>query len=322
MRNHLGWTAAAHARRGRVVLLAATAWWALAIAWTGGAASASEATNGLILFSAFPAGNAGSQLYTVDPASGTVVDVSGDSVGDDQGRFSPDGRSIAFRHGNEIWTMKANGSARKAITHIAGGASWPAWSPDGKELTFAAVADGQTGADIWTASASDGSAPLQLTRHHAEDQPTWSPDGKWIAYASNRGGSDDIFRIPSDGSASGTNLTRSSYQDIQPAWSPDSTRILFTSNRPHSGAIGIDLFTMSATGGAPTELDHTTAYGDGQNGAYAPDGTTIAFSANNGTGGLQVWTVPAGGGANSQLTHLPGNPGVNSIDWQHKPSPK
>ncbi len=48
---------------------------------------------------------------------------------------------------------------------------------------------------------SDGGIPRQLTHEpSAEYDPTWSRDGRWVYFFSERGGSQQIWKIPSEGS--------------------------------------------------------------------------------------------------------------------------
>jgi Tol biopolymer transport system component len=59
-----------------------------------------------------------------------------------RGRFSPDGRTIAFVSHvadgwGDIWTMKPDGAAKTRLTTTGGQADYfPSWSPDGKEIVF------------------------------------------------------------------------------------------------------------------------------------------------------------------------------------------
>ena len=70
-----------------------------------------------------------------------------------------------------------------------GGSSDYAWSPDGKELAFAAepVQDAawSTNTDVWTVAVTGGE-PRNVTAANkgADAQPAYSPDGRWLAYLS------------------------------------------------------------------------------------------------------------------------------------------
>src|SRR4051812_11094041 len=113
-------------------------------------------------------------------------------------RWSPDGRQIAFLKGGQLWTMKADGSAKRRLTTRA--ASGPSWSPDGRFLAFASLsctggpgvyrisapASGATPQVLFPASCRGAAIPpeppLTVTesgglneRLHADNAVAWSP---------------------------------------------------------------------------------------------------------------------------------------------------
>jgi Tol biopolymer transport system component len=123
-------------------------------------------------------------------------------------RWSPDGRQIAFLRGGQLWTMKADGTAKRRLTTRA--ASGPSWSPDGRFLAFAslscsggpgvyrisATAVGATPQVLFPAGcrgeALPPEPPLTVTesgglneRLRADNTVAWSPDGSRVAF---RGG--------------------------------------------------------------------------------------------------------------------------------------
>jgi Tol biopolymer transport system component/predicted Ser/Thr protein kinase len=94
-----------------------------------------------------------------------------------QPRFSPDGASILYRVGSNLYRAPVlGGASRKIIDGIA--ATGASWSPDGQEIVFARSQDQNI--QIWTAGANgenpraiySGTDPLAVLR--------WSPDGKTI----------------------------------------------------------------------------------------------------------------------------------------------
>ena len=52
-------------------------------------------------------------------------------------RWSPDGKQLAYLKGGLLWTMRADGTAKRRLTTRA--AAGPSWSPDGRFLAFASV---------------------------------------------------------------------------------------------------------------------------------------------------------------------------------------
>jgi dipeptidyl aminopeptidase/acylaminoacyl peptidase len=81
-----------------------------------------------------------------------------------------------------IWVMNADGSDPRPLTPGTYEAQYPAWSPDGETIAFAAVIEG--GFRLMVMNA-DGSHIRQLTKGPRDNWPSWSPDGSQIAYGSD-----------------------------------------------------------------------------------------------------------------------------------------
>jgi Tol biopolymer transport system component len=92
-----------------------------------------------------------------------------------------------------------------------------------------------------------------------------------------------------------------------PRWSPDGLTIAF--DRYENGHSMIH--TVGAEGGKPRRIT-TEGFGDIRP-SYSHDGKWIYFSSNR-SGRIEVWKVPAAGGAAQQLTHNSGNEPFESPD--------
>jgi Tol biopolymer transport system component len=77
---------------------------------------------------------------------------------------------------NEIWSMNADGSDSKKI--VDGYAA--SWSPDGKQLVFSQVTEGNE--DLYSCN-SDGTNIVKLLDSLSNESfPMWSPDGQLIMF--------------------------------------------------------------------------------------------------------------------------------------------
>ena len=92
----------------------------------------------------------------------------------------------------------ADGSNPVHLTHFTRGKSGsPRWSPDGEWVAFDQMGHEQNGIFL---VRSAGGTPRRLTTDRAENfGPSWSRDGKWIYFGSNRGGKDQVWKMPTSG---------------------------------------------------------------------------------------------------------------------------
>lgn len=101
----------------------------------------------------------------------------------------------------ELWTLELlNGEARRltqvAVSPVAAILS-PSWSPDGRKLAFATVAqDGAVAGvrDIWVVNANGGQVKRLTQGGGANLQPYWAVDNR-IYFVSNRNGNEAIWSV-------------------------------------------------------------------------------------------------------------------------------
>ena len=174
-------------------------------------------------------------------------------------QFSPDGNRMAFssdRSGSfEIWVSRADGSLPVQLTSLGGGVvESPRWSPDGKRIAFAALVE-RSAANFTPkinrhvyVVESDGGIPRRLTADRAEEaRPSFSQDGRWIYFRSDHSGTQQIWKISTDGGDAPIQVTHTG--GFEAFESPDGRLLYFTKGRTQAG-----LWTMPVDGGAESAV--------------------------------------------------------------------
>jgi WD40 repeat protein len=163
--------------------------------------------------------------------------------------WSPDGTSIAYNDGGNIWVSSASSVGHVQLTSGPDNDAWPAWSPDGTKIAFV------RNLNVYVMNAGGGAAIPLANTTAAERSPDWSPDGSKIVY--ERGG--QIWTMNADGNSQVARTGGAGESGRDPAWSPDGTKIVFSSNGFTTPAeSGNDIFVMNPDrvpgGAAPTHL--------------------------------------------------------------------
>lgn len=104
---------------------------------------------------------------------------------------------------------------------------WPAMSPDGKRLVFAAFSK------IWIMDLPDGKPQRLTSLTQGEFMPTWSPDGRYVAFVtwSKEGG--DLYRIGATPGSQPERLSRYTAYYSEPVYAPDGSKIVYLTGARH-----------------------------------------------------------------------------------------
>lgn len=143
--------------------------------------------------------------------------------------WSSDGTRLVWSHDAAIWTMKADGSAKRRL--VARAQQWhehyaPAWH--GSTIVYASSRVSAFNTELFAVPAK------RLTFTKGSDgvlgddsMPSFSPDGRRIAFTSNRDQQGEVYVMNRDGNGQ-RRLTRRAGDDWEPDFSPDGKRIAFT----------------------------------------------------------------------------------------------
>ncbi len=166
--------------------------------------------------------------------------------------LSPDGRRIALTQltelGTDIWIKPLPIGPATRLTLHDGVDRMPAWSPDGRSVTF--LSDRPTSSDatpngfnLWEQSA-DGTGEPRLAAQPRVDSvmrsimspgtntsgAALSPDSRWLAYVSNEQGPNELFVRPYPNVSSGK-WQVSSGGASAPVWAHSGDELFYVANR-------------------------------------------------------------------------------------------
>lgn len=176
--------------------------------------------------------------------------------------LSPDGKVIAFRWANDIWTVDIQGGEAKRLTFHPDSDSQPRFSPDGSKIAFVS---NRTGSDQIYVMPSQGGIPEQKTFHtEGYAIADWFPDGNSILAVGQRDhfwrGSQRMMKI---------DLTKRSAEKVllddaavNPSLSHDGKKILFNREgerwwrKGYHGERSAQIWMLDIETGVTTELIH------------------------------------------------------------------
>ncbi|MFI5894157.1 amidohydrolase family protein [Actinoplanes sp. NPDC051513] len=217
--------------------------------------------------------------------------------------LSPDGGSIAFRALNDIWTMRIGGSPRP-LTRDHWWKSDPAWSPDGRYLSYSTDRGGKL--DIWVRDLTTG-ADRQLTAvPNAAVSGSWSRDGSHLAFLDQTG----ALHTVEVATGAVRQLFTATFEPGRPSWSADGRTIALAAVVPYSARFreGLSkILLVDTTTGAGRYVDplpHRSLQTRGDDGpVWSPDGRKLAFVLASTLWVVEVHPDGQFAGTPRQITH-------------------
>ena len=129
-------------------------------------------------------------------------------------------------------------------------------------------------------------AGLRLTQGGAVLAPLWTPDGERVVFTWNVEGSNDLFRIPADGSGEGEPLTTSDVNDVSTSVTPDGRAALFV--RIEGGQREVWEVALDGEHAQTPVLQGEFARG---NADVSPDGRWMAYRSDQ-SGRMEIYVQP------------------------------
>ncbi|MEO8609713.1 MAG: hypothetical protein ABI690_17605 [Chloroflexota bacterium] len=205
---------------------------------------------------------------------------------------------------SDIYLLDLATGSEVNLTQTSTLKSAPGWSPDGTQIVFAQTDEQKTNDGIYIQAVDGSQPPVLVVKGvAAATQPDWSPDGRTIIFQGDVSGYSDLFMVNVDGSKLVQLTNTDRIDESEPHWSPDGSRILYEQRTNRSSEIQANIIVVNAAcvKRAGNCADGTIV-GRGQDAVWSPNGQVIAYSGPAGTG-IQVCIMSMDGSNIQQVTH-------------------
>ncbi len=189
---------------------------------------------GTIVYAAGPSVAGQRELVWVTRAGeATPIDTAWRAADFSSLALSPDGAelAVAVQEGvaTDLWIKRLDRGPARKLTFEGDDNERPAWTPDGRAVTF--VSNGRSHSkldlDLYVAGA-DGSAPPRMLLDDAVgiEEAEYSRDGQWLVYRKRF----DLFAVRTDRDATPIQLTATPFNEATPTLSPDGRWLAYSSD--------------------------------------------------------------------------------------------
>ncbi len=180
-----------------------------------------------------------------------------DNPADAEPSFSPDGDTIVFSRGGDLFSVRPDGTGERQLTGGPEVDSRPLFTRDGRAIVFERAAAPGAPRDLYTVGAHGGNTHFLVISAGDEHEATLSPNGKSVAFTRSEpeatGGTHDvIYSIRLNGSGI-VRLSRGREDAFAPHYFAGG--IVFDRGESSEGPSGFsDIYAMKANGAKPHRL--------------------------------------------------------------------
>jgi WD40-like Beta Propeller Repeat len=238
-----------------------------------------------------------SQIFTVGPSGGAPRQITHDAGGAAHPDWSPDGRSVAYDVGGARIAIAGADGSGEHLVTVDMSAIDPSWSPDARQLAFTGVEYDENGNPETTSLYVTQADGSNYVRIGPGSQPDWSPRADWIVYMSNPARTDGVAGIWRMHS-DGTGNGVVAKAGSDPSFAPNGKHVVFVSGD------GRGIYTVSLHGGTKHRVVRDARAKSSP--VYSPDGRSIVYSA-----GDALWKVAVKGGRPKRIAS-----GGGQLSWQ------
>ncbi len=201
-------------------------------------------------------------------------------------RLSPDGRRVAVRINEkdgrrDIWIHEdGQDKARRLIPSYEGENLFPAWTPDGKRVTFNSIR-AESFHLYWRVVDGDGVTERLLERDNQQVPGSWSPACDVLSfYEVHPSTQRDIWILSMKGERTAAPFVVTPFNELAPMFSPDGRWIAYVSNRSGRNEIYVQAYP------GPGEPWPISTQGGGEP-VWGPSGRELFYRQ-----GDRMWVVP------------------------------
>ncbi|HEV7616198.1 MAG TPA: hypothetical protein VGO36_08210 [Solirubrobacterales bacterium] len=228
---------------------------------------------------------------------------------DTEPAFSPDGRTIAFVRGGDVYSVRPDGSGQRRLTSGSELDSAPVVSPDGRTVVFERRTGANGPGDLYRVGSTGGGLHLLTSGFGDDHDADFSPDGRAIVFvrgsAGPEGGNDDLATVrPNGAGLSRLTFTRG-VDEFAPSYFAGGVVYSRGESTPGPAAYA-DVYTILTNGSKikPQVAGVGSAYVED----VSADGHTLLFRRDQG-----LWSKRIGPGKARKLCQLPDNSQTNGV---------